>query len=168
VKNYYEQHMEAFTQQPQVRLSHILIAVDSEWPRYNKKEAGDKLSILRKRIMAGEDFAGIAASNSDCLSKAKGGDIGWFTPGQLTPEMEKGVALLKVGEISEIVEDKFGLHLIKVVERKAAFTSPIDDVREKVRGLIRQEKSLTTLQRYVKGLRDAARVEIHLIEEFNQ
>lgn len=165
VKKYYEQHRESFTQQPQVRLSHILIAVDSEWPKYNKKEAGEKILFLRKRVMSGDDFAALAAANSDCQSKTKGGDIGWFAPGQLTPEMEKGVALLKVGEVSDIVEDKFGLHVIKVVERKAVFTSPIDDVREKIRSLVRQEKSLTMLQRYVKNLRDAAKVEIHLTGE---
>lgn len=165
LKKYYDQHQDAFTRQAQVRLSHILIAVDSEWPKYNRKEAGEKISILRKRVINGEDFAGAAATESDCLSKSKGGDIGWFTPGQLSPEMEKGVALLKVGEVSEAVEDKFGMHVIKVIDRKAAFTSPLNDVREKVRGLVRQEKSLTMLQRYVKGLRDAAKVEIHLAAE---
>lgn len=162
VNKYYEQHQKDFTRQAQFRLSHILLAVDSQWPKYNKKEAGDKLSVLRKRILAGEDFAGLATANSDCKSKTKGGDIGWFAPGQLTPEMEKAVALLKVGEMSEIVEDRFGLHIIKIVERKDAFTSPLDDVREKVRSLVRQEKSLIMLQRYVKSLRDAAQVEILL------
>jgi parvulin-like peptidyl-prolyl isomerase len=165
VQKYYEQHQASFTQQSQVHLSHILIAVASEWPKYNKKEAGDRISVLRKRITDGEEFAGVAAAHSDCLSKTKGGDIGWFTPAQLTPEMEKGVSLLKVGEVSEIVEDKFGMHIIKVLERKSAVTLPLDDVREKIRSLVRQEKSLTMLQRYVKRLRDAAKVEIQLVEE---
>jgi peptidyl-prolyl cis-trans isomerase C len=164
VNTYYEQHRDTFTQQSQVRLSHILITVNSEWPRYNKKEAVDKISNLRKRVMSGEAFDGLASANSDCQSKTKGGDIGWFAPGQLTPEMEKAVAGLRVGEVSEVVEDKFGFHIIKVVERKAAFTSPLDAVREKVRSLVRQEKSLILLQRYVKGLRDAATVEILMVE----
>ena len=165
VKKYYERHLNDFTRQPQVRISHILVAIDSEWPKYNKKEAGEKLSILRKRVMGGENFASLAAANSDCQSKTKGGDIGWFAPGQLTPEMEKGVALLKIGEVSEIIEDKFGLHLIKVAERKDAFTTPVDAVRDKIRNLVRQENNLTLLQHYVKGLRDAATVEIHLMDE---
>jgi parvulin-like peptidyl-prolyl isomerase len=165
LKKYYEQHQDKFTQQPQVRLSHILIIMESEWPRYNKKEAGDKLSILLKRLQAGEDFATLAKENSDCQSKAKGGDIGWFAPGQLTPEMEAAVAPLKVGDISAIVEDKFGLHVIKVVERKASISQMFDTVRDKIRSLVRQDKGLVSLQRYVKGLRDGATVEIRLTGE---
>jgi parvulin-like peptidyl-prolyl isomerase len=161
IKKYYEQHQETFTQQPQAHLSHILVEVDAE---NKKKEARAKISSLRKRIVDGEDFVALAAAHSDCQSKTKGGDIGWFTPGQLTPEMEKSVSLLKLGELSEIVEDKFGMHIIKVVERKEGFTSPLSDVGEKVRSLLRQENSLTMLQRYVKSLRDAAKVEIHLTE----
>jgi parvulin-like peptidyl-prolyl isomerase len=165
LKTYYEQHRDAFTQQAQVRLSHILVTLESEWPRYNKKEASDKIAPLRSRILAGEDFAAVAFAHSDCLSKAKGGDLGWFIPGQLTPEMEKAVALLKVGELSDVVEDKFGLHIIKVTERRAAVTLPFIDVREKIRSLVRQEKNITMLQRYAKSLRDAATVVILLTGE---
>lgn len=162
VKRYYEQHLEEFTRQPQVRLSHILASVEAKSPEKVRKESGERLATLRKRLVGGEDFAGLAATDSDCQSRKKGGDIGWFAPGQLTPEMEKAVDRLKVGEVSEIVEDKFGLHIIKVTERRDAFTPSLGDVREKVRGLVRQEKGLLSLQRYVKGLRDAARVEILL------
>jgi parvulin-like peptidyl-prolyl isomerase len=163
VTSYFEQHRDSFTRPPQVRLSHILIAVDAAWPKYNKKEAEGKLSGLQQRIMNGEDFAALAAANSDCQSKAKGGDIGWFAPGQLSPEMEIAVAQLKVGELSGIVEDKFGLHLIKVVDRSAEVTAVRAEVSDKIRRLVRQEKDILNLQRFVKNLRDAARVEITLV-----
>jgi hypothetical protein len=51
-----------------------------------------------------------------------------------------------------------------VEERREAFTPKLEEVRDKVRNLVRQERNLTTLQRYVKGLRDAARVELLLSE----
>jgi peptidyl-prolyl cis-trans isomerase C len=163
--NYYKQHIADFAEQSQVRISHILLAVESGKHRYAMKEAGEKILLLRKRILAGEDFAVVASANSDCQSRTKGGDLGWFAPGQLTPEIEKEVNRLKVGELSGIVEDRFGVHIIKVVERKEAAIPPLDDIRPKVRNLARQEKSLTMLQRYVKSLRDAARVEITLVED---
>ncbi|MFA7060763.1 MAG: peptidylprolyl isomerase [Pedobacter sp.] len=162
---YYERHKADFSEQSQARISHILLAVDSGKHRYAMKEAGEKILLLRKRILAGEDFAVVASANSDCQSRTKGGDLGWFAPGQLTPEIEKEVNRLKVGELSGIVEDRFGVHIIKVVERKEAAIPPLDDIRPKVRNLARQEKSLTMLQRYVKSLRDAARVEITLVED---
>ena len=162
VKQYYEQHTKEFTRQPLVRLSHILATVDSASAGTGKNEAADRMAGLRKRAMAGEDFAGLATAHSDCRSKTKGGDIGWFSPGQLTPEIEKAVATLKVGEVAEIVEDRFGLHIIKVVERTAPLTPPLDDVREKATSLLLQEKGLINMQRYVKNLRNAAKVEILL------
>jgi parvulin-like peptidyl-prolyl isomerase len=163
IKKQYEQNPDTYTQPPRVRLSHILIAADSEWPAYNKTEAGARLTILRKRILAGEDFAALAAAHSDCLSKTKGGDIGWFSSGQLTPEMEKAVSRVEIGGLAEIVADRFGSHLIRVVDRKAAVLTPLEDVKEKIRSKVLQEKGLVMLQRYVKGLRDAAAVEIYLI-----
>jgi parvulin-like peptidyl-prolyl isomerase len=165
INSYYQDHKDAFTKPTQIRLSHILITPDTSWPRYNKKEASALLIQLRNKILSGADFAALAKEHSHCLSKAKGGDIGWFAAGDLTPEMHEAVVRLKAGEVSEIVEDKFGLHLIKLVERTPGVTQPIEEVREKIRGLVRQEKSITRLQRYVKGLRDVARVELLLTGE---
>jgi parvulin-like peptidyl-prolyl isomerase len=165
IRKYYDLNPDLFTQPPRVRLSHILLAADSEWPAYNKTEAGVKLGNLRNRILAGEDFAVLAAAHSDCRSKSKGGDIGWFSPGQLTPEMEKAVSKLEIGGLSEIVTDRFGSHVVTVVARKAAVSSPLEEVKEKIRSQVLQEKGLVMLQRYVKGLRDAAAVEITLTGE---
>jgi parvulin-like peptidyl-prolyl isomerase len=159
---YFEQHKGDFTRQPQVHLSHILLTLDAKATEKEKQEARDRMSALRAKLLAGEEFAALAAVNSDCQSKNRGGDIGWFAPGQLTAEVEKAVTPLKAGELSEVVEDRFGLHVIKVLERRDAFTPKPAEVREKVKGLVRQEKNLINLQRYVKGLRDAAKVELLL------
>ena len=162
IQDYYDQHIKDFTQPSQVRLSHILVETGSEWPQYNSQEATDKISPLLSRLRNGEEFAQLAATYSDCKSKSKGGDIGWFTPGQLTPEIEKAVALLKVNEISGIVEDRFGLHIIKVVERKSSYTPELKDNKEKVRGLVKQNAGIIVLQRFATKLRDAAKVELLL------
>ena len=71
-----------------------------------------------KRLRAGEDFEKLAKEFSTDSSKDKGGDLGWFGHGEMVPEFEKAAYALKPGEISGIVQSKFGYHIIKLEEKK--------------------------------------------------
>ena len=166
IRTYFERHKETFTQPPQVHLNHILIAVDPAWNSEQKKGAADKTAKLRELLVGGEDFARLAARHSDDnQSKEQGGDIGWFSPGQLVADLEKKVETLKEGEVSPVIEDRFGFQIIKVVERKAAVTPPFDELKGKIRGMVKQEKGLVQLQPFIRKLRDGAKVEIMLRED---
>jgi peptidyl-prolyl cis-trans isomerase SurA len=82
----------------------------------------EKLRDLRRRIVAGENFATMAILYSeDPGSAAKGGEIGFFGRGELYPEYEAAAFKLNVGEISEIVESKAGFHIIQLIERKGEY-----------------------------------------------
>jgi peptidyl-prolyl cis-trans isomerase SurA len=82
----------------------------------------EKLRDLRRRIVAGENFATLAIMYSeDPGSAAKGGEIGFFGRGELYPEYEAVAFKLKEGEISEIVESKAGFHIIQLLERKGDY-----------------------------------------------
>jgi parvulin-like peptidyl-prolyl isomerase len=166
IRTYFERHKETFTKPPQVHLSHILIAVDPVWNSEQIKAAADKTALLREQLVDGEDFGRLAAKHSDDdRSREQGGDIGWFSPGQLAAALEKKIETLKDGEFSPVIEDRFGFQIIKVVERKAAVTPPLNELKGRIRGMIKQEKGLMQMQPFIKKLRDSAKVEILLRDD---
>lgn len=72
---------------------------------------------LLSQIQAGAGFAQLAMEHSGCPSKAQGGDLGQFGPGQMVPEFDKVVFSAPVGEVQGPVQTQFGFHLLEVTER---------------------------------------------------
>lgn len=91
----------------------------AEVSKQQKQEARQQLEELRKRIVAGEDFATLAKQYSqDPGSAQAGGELGFFKKKELVPEYEAAALRLEPGGISGIVESQFGFHLIQLIERK--------------------------------------------------
>lgn len=73
---------------------------------------------LRQRLKQGASFEALAREFSTCPSKSKGGDLGWFGPGQMVAPFERAVIKLGLGSISDVVSTQFGYHVIKVTGKK--------------------------------------------------
>jgi parvulin-like peptidyl-prolyl isomerase len=91
----------------------------AQHPELDIKQKRTKAEEILKRARGGEDFAKLAKEfSTDPGSAEKGGDLGWFGHGTMVPEFDQAVFALKPGEISEVVESKFGYHIIKLEEKK--------------------------------------------------
>ena len=84
-----------------------------------KEKIRSKLNQFRQRVYSGEDFKVLAALYSDDLGSAnKGGELGFVNRGDLEPVFERVAFRLKEGEISEVVESQYGMHIIQLIERR--------------------------------------------------
>lgn len=116
---YYEQHKAEYEQ---VTASHILIRfkgssvpLKTGQKDLTEEEALAKTQELRKRLVAGEDFAKLATAESDDSTASKqGGSLGSFTRGHMVPAFEQAAFTLPAGQVSEPIKTQFGYHLIKV------------------------------------------------------
>ena len=95
------------------------IVIEPELSEDKKNSIKEKLNGFRKRIYNGEDFKVLATLYSDdVVSANNGGELGFMQRGELVPEFERAAFKLKKDEISEVVESKFGYHIIQMIERR--------------------------------------------------
>jgi peptidyl-prolyl cis-trans isomerase C len=77
-----------------------------------------KAKEIMDRIKAGESFSSLAAQFSECPSKKNGGDLGWFSRGQMVREFEKAAFDGEKGTVVGPVKTEFGWHVIKILDKK--------------------------------------------------
>ena len=119
-----------------------------------------RLSAIRDRILAGEDFAALASVTSeDPGSASRGGDLGWTSPGAFDPAFEEVLAKLQTDEISEPFRTQFGWHIVQLLGRRTHDQS--DELRrQRVVTALRESKVDEETELWLRRLRDEAYVEI--------
>jgi peptidyl-prolyl cis-trans isomerase SurA len=145
----------------QTHARHILVRLNEV---VSENDARNRLKDLKDRIEHGTDFSELARLHSDDPSAAKGGDLGWITPGDVVPEFEQAMDALKPGQVSEPFKSPFGWHIVEVLERRDQDMSK-DRQKFAARQAIRQRKSEDQWQEWVRQQRDKTYVEYHLEEK---
>lgn len=143
-KSYYDQHIAFYTAPESVHARHILLAVPAS---SSSKEVDDKALAKMREILAelkkGADFNKLAKQYSqDQGSAVNGGDLGWFTRGQMVPEFEKAsFALKRKNDISEPIRTQFGYHIVQLLDKKAKEERPFEEVKSLVKEQYQREKA---------------------------
>ncbi|MDD3642803.1 MAG: peptidylprolyl isomerase [Candidatus Krumholzibacteria bacterium] len=159
VREFYDSNIERFSSAERVRASHVLIMVEEGDTEDVKRQKRERIEDVHRRLLSGEDIAPIAQAESDCPSKSKGGDLGFFGRGQMVKPFEDAAFALSVGGISPVVETKFGYHVIKLTEKEPAGVMPFDEIRGNILDYLREMHRQEEMQRFVTELREAATIE---------
>jgi peptidyl-prolyl cis-trans isomerase C len=153
VDEYFRTHPDEMMLSESVRASHILVmSQDGKATPEERRAARGRAEALLARVRKGEDFAAVARENSDDGSAQRGGDLGFFPRGRMTPNFENAAfALTKTGQLSGVVETPFGYHIIKLLARNPPRSLTLAEVRDKLRdhlvGLEAERKSKELLDK---------------------
>jgi peptidyl-prolyl cis-trans isomerase C len=142
-KKLYDQKVAGMKPEEEIHARHILVSTEAE-----AKE-------IKERLEKGEDFATVAKEKSKDPS-AEGGDLGFFTRGQMLKPFEDAAFALDVGKISDPVQTQFGWHIIKVEEKRTRPLPTFDQVKDTIMSQLAAQKAKDT----IKGLHDAAKIDI--------
>ena len=145
----------------QTRVHHILIKVNEI---VSESEAKARIDRVRDRLETGAKFEDQAKLNSEDATAAKGGDLGWLSPGDTVPDFENAMNKLKINEISVPVRTQFGWHLIQVNDRRTQDITA-ERKRDQARMALRQRKSDELFQSWLRERRDSAYVEIKPLDQ---
>ncbi|HZT80967.1 MAG TPA: peptidylprolyl isomerase, partial [Gemmataceae bacterium] len=153
VKRYYDENKDFFDGVT-VRASHIMLKVPANAPDADKQAARDKLLAIRAHVVAGQlDFAEAARRYSQCVTAPDGGDLGLFPRKMVVDEnIARAAFALPVNGVSDVVATDYGLHLIKVTERRPG-DQPSDfaKIKDVVRDFCTEELRLAVLAQQRKA-----------------
>ncbi len=148
VAAYYKEQKDEFDRPEQVKALQIVVA--------DQAEGQNVLKLIR----GGRPFSEVAREYSLSPDAEQGGDLGFFSRGQMPPEFDQAVFTLPVGKVSELVKTEYGYHLFLVQERRKAMQLPLESVREEIRAALKSTREEEAYQQWLGGLRDRATIEI--------
>jgi peptidyl-prolyl cis-trans isomerase C len=148
VAQFYEANKAIFKEPETFRASHILGRTE--------EEAKKALS----RLKAGEPFPKLAEELSSDPTKAREGDVGYFSKGQLIPEFEKACEDLKAGQTSGIVKSALGYHIILLAERRPPRERSLEEVKDALRRQLASQGQQRQVEAFVQELRSKAQITI--------
>jgi peptidyl-prolyl cis-trans isomerase C len=161
VEEYFHAHPEEMRRPEAVRASHILVlAEEGKASAEERQAARERAREVLARLRAGEDFAALARQYSQDGSAERGGDLGYFARGRMTPNFERAAFALPVGGLSGVVETPFGYHVIRVTDRQPPRTFTLAEIREPLRQRLEEQERERRSRELLEALRGEARIEI--------
>jgi parvulin-like peptidyl-prolyl isomerase len=149
-KQYYLNNLHQFASTPKVKASHILLRTETEAKQ-----------VLEK-LQAGESFTELAKQYSIDLPMAfEGGSMGTIAKGKTLPQLEKALFVLDEGEFSDIVKTQYGWHILRVDEKITAPYMPYEEVKDKIKVILKREKEARAYDTMTQQLEKDAAIAIY-------
>lgn len=161
VRAYYDAHPELFDTS-EMRVSHILLMVSQGDPPESLEVKRARAEGILDQVKAGAPFAELAVKYSDCPSSEKGGDLGFGRKGQWVKPFADAAFALQPGEVSGVVETRFGFHIIKGAERRGGGLTAYEEVADRIRQYLIHTRVQSAMQAMAAQLRAGSRVEVRI------
>ena len=165
LQSYYNQHRDQYRMAEQAKVSHILIKTPLPGPdgKVDEKgvaEAQRRAEDLLKQLKAGAKFEDLARKYSEDPGSAKeGGSLGWIGKGRTVPEFEKAAFSLPKGQISDLVKSSYGFHIIRVDDRQDAHMKTLEEVKDQIEPILKQQKAQQIAQKQAEDLLQQAKTQ---------
>ena len=157
MKRYYQEHRDRFALPEEYTLSQIFLKSPASEDFAAAKAKAREITILIKQ---GESFEDLALHFSDGPTASRGGRLGLVRQGELLPAIERGVANLVPGGISDVIESPEGLHIVRLDDKKPKAFRPYEEVRQEIQALVFQQKSEDMFQAWLANLKNKSYIEI--------
>jgi len=153
---FYEKHKAELERPEAVKLSEILISTDTADDAQKLAAAEAKANDLLKQIRGGASFEDIAKKDSQGLSAAQGGELGYFERGKLAKQLEDITFALNKGQVSDVIRTKQGFVILKVTDHVTAGIPPESEMENRLQEAVYMEKLQPALREYLTKLREQA------------
>lgn len=165
IKKYYFEHQKEFWEPKKPFVRHILFIVEKEAGEEARAIKREQARRVLQQIHSGADFSELAKKYSEDVSANSGGEVGWLTKGHLVPEFENVAFNLKTGEVSDIVESRYGFHIIKVDKVSPGEALPLEKVKDKIEQVLIYEGKQNKYKSWMDGLKKKSMIQITLFQD---
>ena len=153
IRKYYEENQEQFKSGERARVSHIVKYVN--W-QTDEQTAYEAISQAYQELKSGVAFETVVDKHTDCADS--GGDLGFVMKGQMVDEFEDVVFNLGAGQVSDIFRTRFGFHIAKVYAREPAAVANLEDVKDRITELLKQQMRSEAIDNFIDGLKSEAEI----------
>ena len=156
IRRYYKKYGDDYVTPVEIKARHILLKLAPDASEELLQEKRQQLGELLDQIRGGSSFEELAIKHSEDGTASEGGDLGWYKPGEMVPEFENTSFAMETGQVSEIVRTSFGLHLIKVEQRKEEVTKSLDEVHDEISEILTERRAQKLLDEELEKLQELA------------
>jgi peptidyl-prolyl cis-trans isomerase SurA len=162
IQQFYQANQDKYRRTPEVTIRHILIGLPPEASETQVAEARAKAEAALAKLRAGADFAEVARAASDGPTAQSGGSLGTLHRGELAPELEEPAFTLTVGQVSDLIRTQSGFNIIKVEARMDEPMAPLEEVRDKIREALLDQKYDAKYKDWIEGLKRTASIQVRI------
>jgi len=159
IQEFYQQNEAQMLVPDQVRARRVLVRSPESDPQALRADKKAKAEELRKKLVAGADFAAIVREHSEDPGSAQRGGEYVFGRGQMVPPFEQAAFTQEINAIGPVVETAYGYHIIQVLERREAHKQTLEEASPRIAQFLQNRDRQRLVEQYIESLRKEAKIE---------